>query len=333
MQRIGLLFPELCSFRNLHSAWCKTRRGSRKTYESATFSYHLETELLRLQAQLIAGDWAPEPFRYFEIHDPKQRTIAVASFRDRVMHHALVNVLEPIWERRFIADSYATRKGKGVHAAAQRAQHILRQQEWFLKSDVEKFFDSINHDILLELLARTIKDKQVMAIAEKIIRHGSATGVGLPIGNRTSQFFANVYLHPFDLWLKQEKRLQNYVRYMDDFVLFHADKQVLKDLLRETEHFLQERLQLSLKPTATFLNNRQNGLSFLGLRIFPNLIRIRNESLRRITRRITVKEKWYAKGLLDETAFLHSMNSYWAMLQYYPLQGLRRTILQKKYPG
>jgi len=332
MQRINNLYSDLCSFQNLHLAWRKTRLGSRKTNESATFSYHLEKELLLLQEELLNDTWTPAPFRYFEIHDPKQRIIAIASFRDRVMHHALVNILEPIWERRFIGDSYATRKGKGVHAAAQRAQQFLRAQEWFLKSDVEKFFDSINHNILLELLARTLKDQQVLKLAEKIIRHGGHNGVGLPIGNRTSQFFANVYLHPLDMWLKQEKRLKAYVRYMDDFVLFHPDKQVLKDLLRETEVFLHERLQLRLKPSATFLNKRENGLSFLGLRIFPNLIRLRNENLRRITRRIAVKEKWYAEGKIDEPTFLHSMNSYWAMLQFYPLEGLRQSILGNKLP-
>jgi len=125
----------------------------------------------------------------------------------------------------------------------------------------------------------------------------------------------------------QQQRLNGYVRYMDDFVLFHHDKQVLKDLKRETEDFLQEKLRLTLKPSATFLNSRQNGLSFLGTRIFPGIVRMRNENLRRITRRIAVKEKWYRDGRLTEDEFLHSMNSYWAMLQYYPCEELRQSLL------
>ncbi len=327
MQRIGNLFPTLCSFGNLYSAWRKTRLGSRKTAESAAFSFYLESELLELRAQLLEGAWQPAPFRYFDILDPKPRSIAVAPFRDRVMHHALVNVLEPIWERRFIPDSYATRKGKGVHSAVARAQGFLRAYPWFLKTDVEKFFDSVQQQVLMELLERTIKDRKVLQVAEKIVFHGGANGVGLPIGNRTSQFFANVYLHPLDLWLKQQQQLTGYVRYMDDFVLFHHDKQVLKGLKRETEDFLQEKLRLSLKPSATYLNSRQNGLSFLGTRIFPGIVRLRNENLRRITRRIAVKEKWYCEGRLSEQEFLHSMNSYWAMLQYYPCEGLRQELL------
>lgn len=251
----------------------------------------------------------------------------MAPFRDRVMHHALVNVLEPIWERRFITDSYATRKDKGVHAAVARAQYFIRQYEWFLKTDVEKFFDSVHHDTLLGILARTIKDKQALAVAEKIIRHGGQDGVGLPIGNRTSQFFANVYLHPLDLYIKQEHRLKGYVRYMDDFVLFDNDKQRLKALRRDVEGFLHDRLKLRLKPSATFLNRRANGLSFLGTRIFPGTIRLRNQNLRRIARRIAIKEKRYAEGKMDEEAFLHSMNSYWAMLAYYPAMGLRQSLL------
>jgi RNA-directed DNA polymerase len=327
MQRVGNLFPTLCSFSNLYSAWRKTRLGSRKTNESAAFLFHLENELLGLRNQLLDGNWKPAPFHFFDIHDPKQRTIAVAPFRDRVLHHALVNVLEPVWERRFITDSFATRKGKGVHAAVGRAQMFLREYPWFLKTDVEKFFDSIHQQTLLELLERHIKDKQVLQIAELIIRHGGINGIGVPIGNRTSQFFANVYLHPLDLWLKQHHRLKGYVRYMDDFVLFHQDKKHLKSLKYETQNFLREKLQLELKPSATFLNSRQNGLSFLGTRIFPGLIRLRNENLRRITRRIAVKEKWYAEGKLSETEFLHSMNSYWAMLQFYQSNGLRRDLL------
>jgi RNA-directed DNA polymerase len=327
VQGLTPLFDELCSFQNLLLAWCKTRLGSRKTEESAAFAFHLERELLLLREQLHDGAWQPGPFRYFDIRDPKPRIIAVAPFRDRVMHHAIVNVLEPIWERRFINDSYATRKGKGVHAAVFRAQHFLRQNHWFFKTDVEKFFDSVSHDTLLQIVARTVKDRKMLSVIEQVVRHGSSTGLGLPIGNRTSQFFANVYLHPLDLFIKQGCRVKAYVRYMDDFVLMHNDKTVLKDLRPRIEDFLHDRLGLTLKPSATFFNSRLNGLSFLGTRIFPGLIRLRSENLRRITRRIAVKEKWYEEGRLEEAEFLHSMNSYWAMLQYYDLEGLRRSIL------
>ncbi len=327
MQRVANLFPEMCSFGNLLLAYRKTRAGSRKTAGAAEFAFFRERELLRIRDELLDGSWQPGPFHFFGITDPKPRTIAVAPFRDRVMHHAIVNVLEPVWERRFIADSFATRKGKGVHAAVARAQVFLRENDWFLKTDVEKFFDSVNHDIMLDAVGRVVKDRKLLDVAEKIVRHGGENGLGLPIGNRTSQFFANVYLHPFDLFVKQTLRPGGYVRYMDDFVLFHDDKAALKTMKAEAEQYLRERLGLVLKPSATFFNSPQNGLSFLGTRIFPGIIRLRNENLRRITRRMAVKEKYYAEGMLDEQRFLESMNSYWALLSYYPLPGLRNSLL------
>jgi RNA-directed DNA polymerase len=328
MQRVGHLFQDFYSFQNLLLAWQKTRRGSGRNRESALFFTNLEKELLALRTELRSGDWQPRPYRYFDIYDPKHRTIAVSDYRDRVVHHALVNVLEPVFEKIFITDSFATRKGKGVHEAVFRAQHFLRGHAFFLKTDIEKFFDSVNHDLLLEIIGRKIKDRSLMTICEKIIYHGGTNGRGLPIGNRTSQFFANVYLDPLDHFIKDRCGLRGYVRYMDDFVLFENDKAHLKVLQSMTEDFLGEQLQLSLKPSATFLNRWENGLPFLGRRIFPGIIRLRTENLRRITRRIDLREKQFLAGDLEEADFLHSMNSYWAMLSFYPeLKGLKRFII------
>lgn len=328
MKRINNLFFQFCSFQNLLSAWRKTRRGSAKNVESAAFFLNMEKELFALQAELRSGEWSPVPYRFFEIRDPKQRTIAVSTFRDRVVHHALVNVLEPVFEKIFIKDSYATRKGKGVHAAVWRAQHFLRGHKWFLKTDVEKFFDSVNHDVLYGILCRRIKDRRLLAVCDTIIRHGGKEGCGLPIGNRTSQFFANVCLDPLDHFVKDRCGERGYVRYMDDFVVFQNDKIRLKALRIEIAGFLEEKLQLYLKPSATFLQARQNGLSFLGRRIFPGAVRLRPENLRRIMRRVRVREAQWRDGDLDETAFLHSMNSDWAMLSYYPSTfPLRQSLL------
>lgn len=329
MQRIGNLFPAFCSFENLLSAYRKARKGSRANQENAAFYINMEKELLQLQEQLREGAWQPQPYRFFEIHDPKERTIAVSAFRDRVVHHALVNLLEPIYERRFIYDSYATRKGKGVHAAVDRAQRYLRQYDWFLKSDVQKYFDSVDHNVLLHLLERKIKDRRLLEVSEVIIRHGGQDGKGLPIGNRTSQFFANVYLHALDAFVKQDLHVKGYVRYMDDFVLFEGEKSVLKDHRKRIESFLGEKLGLALKPGATFLNGYRNGLSFLGRRIFRGVVRLRPENLRRITKRLRQREWEFENGHLQEESFLQSMNSYWAMLRAYPLAGLRASLLAK----
>lgn len=334
MQRVGNLFPAFCSFANLWLAWRKTKRGSGRTREGAVFFQNLEKELLALRDELAAGVWQPQPFRYFEVFDPKQRTIAVSTFRDRVVHHALVNVLEPIYEKIFIQDSYATRQGKGVHAAVFKAQYYLTKHDFFLKTDVEKFFDSVDHNILLEILHRKIKDKPFLEVCEKIIRHGgevptgAGPGAGLPIGNRTSQFFANVYLDPLDHFIKEKLLIKGYVRYMDDFVIFENDRRALKDHQQTVAFFLHEQLRLSLKPSATFLNRPQNGLPFLGRNIYRGCIRLRAENLRRITQRIKMREQQLQAGDIHEALFLHSMNSYWAMLSFYPeLTPLRRGLL------
>jgi retron-type reverse transcriptase len=327
MKRVGNLFDTFCSYENLYAAWCKARRGGKRNTESLRFFHQLEPELFRLHEELVAGTWQPQPYRYFEIHDPKHRTISVAAFRDRVVHHALVNVLEPVYERRFIFDSYATRRAKGSHAAVARAQVFMRSNRWFFKSDVEKYFDSIDHQRLMAILRRTLKEAQLLTVLEKIIRNSGTAGKGLPIGNLTSQFLANVYLHPFDVFLKQELQCRHYLRYMDDFVVFDNDKDHLKQLRLAADHFLQHELGLHLKPGATFFNSAQNGLSFLGKRIFPGAVRLHNHNGRRITRRLRHRERQWQNGNLSDEDFLASVNSYWALLSWYPFMGLRRHLL------
>jgi retron-type reverse transcriptase len=326
MKRIGKLFDTFCSYDNLHKAWRKAYKGSNRNADSLRFFYRLETELLALQEALASGEWQPQPYRYFEIFDPKQRTISVASFRDRVVHHALIRVLEPVYERRFIFDSYATRPAKGSHAAVARAQDFIRHNQWFFKSDVEKYFDSIRHDRLMEILACTIKDKMLLQVLEKIVRNGGQNGVGLPIGNLTSQFLANVYLHPFDMFIKQDLQCRHYLRYMDDFVVFDPDKEHLKEVRIAADYYLRIHLDLHLKESASYLNSASNGLSFLGKRIFPSAIRLHNHNGRRITRRLKRREYQWQKGELDDETFQSSVNSYWALLKWYPWDGLRRQL-------
>jgi len=330
MRRIDGLFEEFASFRNLLSAYRKAQRGTRSNQETAAFFFYQEQELFRLQDDLRALRYQPQPYRYFKIYDPKERTISVAPFRDRVAHHALVNVLEPIYERCFIHDSYATRKGKGTHAAVAQAQHCLRQEGWFLKTDIDKYFDSIRHKTLLGLIGRKIKDARLLDITERIVRNGGINGVGLPIGNLTSQFFANVYLDGFDHFVKQELRVRRYVRYMDDFVLFSADKEPLKAYRKAIGAYLGEELGLRLKTKATFVNSAANGLTFLGRRIFPKLVRLAPVNLRRMARRMAQREEEYGNGNISEETFLQSMNSYWAMLQHGGNFNLRKHLLKDK---
>jgi RNA-directed DNA polymerase len=327
VNRVGGLFDQFCSFRNLLAAYQKARRGTRKNHATSEFFLNLEYELFEIQESLTQMTYYPEDYQYFQIYDPKERTISVAPFRDRVVHHALVNVLEPIYERCFIYDSYATRKGKGTHKALRQAQRYLKRTGWFFKTDISKYFDSIRHDVLMEILSSKIKDKQILEITDRIIRNGGTDGVGLPIGNLTSQFFANVYLNKFDHFVKQELRFKEYIRYMDDFVLFSSDKERLKGARSDLEAYLKEQLSLSLKPSGTYINSSTNGLTFLGRRVFPATLRVAPENLKRMLKRMQACESNYLSGEMDESSFLQTMNSYWSILQHGDTLGLRKKLV------
>jgi len=323
---VGNLYPELCSFNNLLLAFKKASRATKNKPETLLYFYNLEQNLTNLRERLEKETYQPGKYRTFEISDPKRRTISVAPFEDRVVHHALVNVMEPIYERRFIYDSYATRKDKGTHKAVRRAQDFLRTNQFYLKMDIHHYFESVVQDTLIEIIETKIKDKQLMRLIEKIIRNGGDGVKGLPIGNLTSQFFANCYLDVFDHWIKEENGEKHYIRYMDDSVLFSNDKEHLKNMRDYCRYMLKNQLGLTLKEKATYINTRQNGLSFLGTRIFPELIRINNKNLKRSLNRLKKREQAFQQGSIEQKEFLQSTNSIIAHLYQYNTLALRRAI-------
>ncbi len=238
------LYPQIYSFENLYLAYRAARRGKRDRVAVASFEFDLEHNLLELQADLREQTYRPGAYTNFHIYEPKRRLVSAAPFRDRVVHHALCRVIEPIWEARFIDTSYACRVGKGTHAALDRCQAWARRYRYAFHGDVVKYFPSIDHQILRSLLARRIGDQQTMWLVDRILDSGAGIQAheappvylpgddlfaalrprGLPIGNLTSQFWANVYLHELDIFVKHELRCPAYLRYMDDFVLFSDDQ-------------------------------------------------------------------------------------------------------------
>jgi len=328
MQRIGYLYEQVYSFENLLRAFRKAKKGSNKSIEAKQWLFYLEKKMLELQKELETTTYKPGNFRYFKVYDPKERLISVAPFKDRVVHHAVVNILEPVYENIFIHDSYATRKYKGQHKAVFKAQKFMQNNNWFLKCDIEKFFESVSHDILLKIIENKIKDKKLIHLIEMIICNGGNNGIGLPIGNLTSQFFANVYLNNFDHFIKENLRVRNYIRYMDDFVLFSNEKSQLKLWLREIKQYLAEELKLHLKSNAVYINSRLNGLSFLGTRIFPRTIRIKQENFKRYIRRMKKRKYEYRTNQITEDNFLMSMNSYFALMAQYNTYNLRKKIME-----
>jgi retron-type reverse transcriptase len=316
MRRVGNLWPGLTSFENLLRAARQSARGKR--FKPAVLRFHaeLEHELCRLQDALRGGTWRPGRYRNFFIHDPKKRLISAAPYADRVVHHALVNVLEPIWERSFLSDSYASRKGKGTHAAMRRCQTLARRHPWVWKADVRRFFPSVDHDVLGGLLARKVKDKDVLALAGLILEHGAAReeppawfpgddlftptrrARGLPLGNQTSQFFANVYLDPLDHLVKDVLGLPGYVRYVDDFLVFADRRSTLTHARRAVAAFLQG-LRLRLHPTKDAIFPARQGIRFVGYRVWPTHVGLPPANVRRFRRRLRTLQDRYARHQMD----------------------------------
>lgn len=313
VKRIGHLWDQLISFGNLLAAAHESAR--RKRFEPAVAAFHfgLERELWKLHRELTEGTWQPGPYQEFYVYEPKKRMISAAPYRDRVVHHALIRILTPIFEPSFISDSFACRVGKGTHAAVRRAQHYSRQFRYVLKADIRKFFPSMDHQILIDRVSRRIKDPHVLNLVAKLVEHSNPQEAvsanfpgddlltcierrhGIPIGNQTSQFFANVYLDPLDHFVKDRLGIKGYVRYVDDFLVFSNDKRQLHEIRRCIGQFL-EKLRLKLHPQKSVILPVDQGIRFLGYRAFPTHRLLVKDNVRRFRRRVRKMEDAYARG-------------------------------------
>ena len=313
MKRHSNLWGALTSFSNLVRAADKASRRKRGLANVARFHYDLENQLCLLQDELRDKSYQPGEYRAFRIFEPKPRMISAAPYRDRVVHHALCNVLEFVFERTFIFDSYANRRRKGTHAAVDRFSHFARRYRYVLQCDVSKFFPSIDHAILKALVERKVKDPDVLWLVNRIIDHSnpqepvlewfadddlftpSEHRRGLPIGNQTSQFLANVYLNLFDHFVKETLRARAYIRYVDDFVLFSDDKTWLASAREQCRRFLQS-LRLRLHPKKSVVSRVAEGTRFLGYRVFPDHRLLARENVSRLRRRLKRMHVAFARG-------------------------------------
>lgn len=330
MKRVGHLFERIVTFDNLRLAAQKAFQGSKKyTPRAARLYFHLEQELLALEEELLTGRYRPRPYRTFLIYEPKQRQISASDVRDRVVHHAICNYLEPLLDHSMIFDSYACRVGKGSHAAVQRAQFFARCFPYVLKCDIRKYFASIDHEILKQILARKIKDPQLLDLLAIIINHAVpeyAPGKGLPIGALTSQLFANLYLSELDHYLKERLQITGYLRYMDDFLVFGPAKAGLRDTLPLIRKFVVDRLLLELKEEAILLTPVLQGIPFLGFRVFPGLIRLDRRRLIKFRRTIRMREQAYLDGEIDEQFLVRSVNSLIAHIAHANTYRMRKDL-------
>lgn len=298
------LFERIYDFENLYQAYLKARKGKQLNHDVAKFSSRLEENLITLQNELIWQTYRTGNYYLFQVREPKVRTVAALPFRDRVIHHAIINVIEPLFERVFIYDSYACRVGRGTHAGADRAQRFLRIVKrnhgkfFVLKADISKYFASIDHDVLMRLLEKRIRCKPTLDLLQRIIDASPLSG--LPIGNLTSQLFANIYLHELDEFCKYEVKAKYYLRYMDDFVIVHHNKAVLHDMRQRIEWFLASELKLKTNhKTQVYPINRDRPLDFLGYKIWPTHRKLRNDSIKRFKRKMLRFQGRYYCGTIE----------------------------------
>lgn len=289
------LYESLCSYDNLELAFKKARKGKTlKTYV-IDFEKKLKQNLSRLRTELLLHAYTPKPLETFILRDPKTRKISKSDFADRLVHHALINIIEPIFDKTFIFDSYANRKGKGTLKALKRFDEFKRKASknnaincHVLKADIRHYFDEVSHEILIKIIKNKINDKKIIWLIKKILNNFSTKkeGVGMPLGNLTSQFFANIYLNELDKFVKHNLKAKYYIRYVDDFVIIENRKSKLNAYKEEIDKFLKQQLKLRLHPDKTNIFWIRQGTPFLGFRIFPCHKLLNERNIRKFKRKL-----------------------------------------------
>jgi RNA-directed DNA polymerase len=344
MKRHGNLWSQVISFENLLKASRQAQRNKRYRGNVLAFNDNIEAELFSIQDELIDQTYEPGAYRSFRIFEPKPRLISAAPYRDRVIHHALCNIIVPPLELTFIPTSYANRKGYGTHRALKQFVTHARTYRYVLQCDIRKYFPSIDHDILKAILRAKIKCKETLGLIDRIIDSSNAQEPmeeyfpgdtlftpyvrrrGLPIGNLTSQFFSNCYLNGLDHFVVDRLRISPYLRYVDDFALFSDDRTQLVEAREAIESYLIQ-LRLRVHPIKSQLSETRVGANFVGFRVLPDRIRIRNDNLARSRQRLKKMRSLYAAGYLDGGKGVRSFGSWMAHLNHADTWRLQQCLM------
>lgn len=325
MKRIGYITKQsgeritlveaMADYGNVQKAYNKARKCKRYRKDVLIFTKDKEENLETVRNDILGLSYEPSEYRYFKVYEPKERQIMALPFYDRVVQHTINNVLEPIFNQRFIFHSYACRKTKGMHAASDTLQEWLYEWQKFhpdqplyaIKADIHHYFQSINHDVLKAEIRKVIKDAGALVLIDRIIDHNGQMpgGVGIPVGNLTSQLFANIYLNKLDQYIKHTLGAKYYMRYMDDFILLSPDKEQLRRWLADIERFLRDELKLELNPKTTILAAK-NGIDFVGYKHRATHRKVRPDSVKRIKKTI----KKYESGKITKEQLQKSIASW-----------------------
>jgi retron-type reverse transcriptase len=318
------IFSHIISVKNLFCAWKEFCRGKRNKPDVAQFEFNLEGNLFQLHNELVTKEYTHSPYVAFYVCDPKLRHIHKACVRDRVLHQALFRIIYPVFDRYFIHDSYSCRFNKGTHAAVNRFHDFSRkcstnwrENVFILKCDIKKFFDSVDHHILFDLLYARINDADVLRLIKQIINSfEKEDNKALPLGNVTSQLFANIYLNELDQFVKRELKEKYYIRYCDDFVILSQDKDYLLRILTPIRKFLQNCLNLQLHEDKISIGKYNQGIDFLGYVSFPHFRVLRTKTKRRMMRKIKKEKEALNAGVIDAQSFESSLQSYFGILSH-----------------
>ena len=331
------IFEKIISPENLFSAWDSFKSDKRGKSDVQSFEWNLERNIFQLHRNLKSKAYTHSPYEGFYITDPKLRHIHKATVRDRILHHAVFSVVNPIFEPTFIPTSFSCRIGYGTHKGVEILEAITRKISknntrpcFVLKCDVRKFFDSVNHEILLSIIKKRIKDIDAIWLLESIVEsYESAPGKGIPIGNLTSQIFANIYMNEFDQFVKHRLKVKRYVRYTDDFALILESPEELRKLLIPISEFLENELALKLHPNKIILTRLSQGVDFLGYVIFPKYRLLRTKTKYRMFKKLEKRMEKYKAGDITRSNFEQSLQSYLGVLSHANTYKLREKTLNQ----
>ena len=324
MKRYGDLYHKITDLDNIRSAYEKARKGKRWQRTVRNFEANLEDNLLQIQKMLVDKTYKTSAYETKMIHEPKERLIYKLPFApDRIVQHAIMNIIEPIWESFFINESYACRKGKGIHAGSKKTMEFVRRNIYCLKGDMSKFYPSMNHDVLYNIICRKIKDKYVLELLKNII-YSIGGETNIPIGNYTSQWMGNLYLNELDQRVKHVYKIKDYIRYCDDFLLFSNDKVLLKNVLADMEIYIDRELKLKMSKKDIFQVSR--GVDFLGYRHFRKYILVRKSTVKRVTKRLKKLPYMYKKGKITTEQYRSSLASTNGWLKWANSYNLRQKL-------
>jgi retron-type reverse transcriptase len=338
------LYPKLCSYKNLERAFLKARKGKSSKFYVQYFEKDITKNLVTLKKELETFSYIPTPLTRFVIRDPKTRVIRKSIFKDRVIHHAIVNILEPIYEKIFIHDSYANRLNKGTLKALQRFDVFKRKvskngskisramnanmiQGYVLKADIKHFFNSVNQSKLLGILQRKIKDKKMLRLINVILKNYDDKKTGMPLGNMTSQFFANVYLNDLDYFIKKRLKMKYYVRYVDDFVVLHENKKILEECKKNIQKYLVN-LRLELHPGKSKIYPLYKGINLLGFKVFYYYKRLRKRNLNYFYKRLKLLKIQCKEEVMSPKKFIESVEGWFGYIMWGDTYNLRKEIVK-----